>query len=160
MGKNGQSAPPWGQKKKSAPPLEEVVSTCLSEPKENPASFLWIALKSVCTWKWVIIMSQNRHVDTTPSRGRCGFLLCPSEGGRIDHFRQFLPIFASFFKYFNAKIAPRGGGRLHLSPPPPYLLPCLRGKGVSRLILLAVPFAMPKPLSHRANACANMRLSE
>ena len=43
-------------------------------------------------------------------------LLSPSGGVRIDHFCQFLPNFAFFFRYFNAKNVPRGV-RLHLSPP-------------------------------------------
>ena len=44
-----------------------------------------------------------------PPPGGVRIFTLPSRGGRIDHFCPFLPKFASFFKYFNAKIDPQGG---------------------------------------------------
>ena len=56
---------------------------------------------------------------------------CPKRG------RGVLANFATSVKCFNAEITPRGesgregGGRMHISPPPPYLRPlvAVRGQG-------------------------------
>ena len=64
----------------------------------------------------------SRHIHTNPFKGGADFYFRPQGVSRmqIDHFFPFLPSFASFFKYFNAKIAPKPKGE----GGPSYLRPC------------------------------------
>ena len=73
--------------------------------------------------KFLVQKPTTRHVDTTPSKGGGRmFFFCPqgASEGRIGH-----SISASFLKYFNAKIAPKGEATAPLALPTPYLRPCL-----------------------------------